>query len=426
MKALNRVFKLCLFPALLLGLGLELVLVAPVIVRAQTSSQSDVTGPRLSDVTGFNPSNANPDALPLCQERLSQFRNRFFLKNSSDVTTPIGSFVAGNFLQIFSSDKGLSIMHTAAQPGDLQVLPILPTSIEPGRFIFASISGQSECAALLGAPEREASGLAGVWIDPPAAFGFRYVTTSDSLFTEILDFPTGFSGEFTVSVGDTVLGSFGPGDRVDFTGFPGGGVSEFTVTGISPVVDSEDPLAFPLKVAFNTDEVSLYMESIEAPVTAQVSQSEPEQRRFKITIVGTEGQREFDLYESLESLTGNAATLVDLPSEIDPDSLESHPLGSLLGVEQELERLVLNVQGLFPNDGEVELRWLNPTLGSTGRLQETLPRLLVELERLSKKSSPEETRAIANMLQEIEAVTTFMEVLKPVLNELSNAVAVAR
>ncbi|NJN22805.1 MAG: hypothetical protein HC812_18570 [Leptolyngbya sp. RL_3_1] len=88
----------------------------------------------------------------------------------------------------------------------------------------------------------------GRWFDPPMASGFHYAMTEPgSLFTDILDFPDGIDSDnlFTVTVGDQVLGAFGPGQRVDFTEILGMGVQEFVLSGIDPLVDASDPLAFP-------------------------------------------------------------------------------------------------------------------------------------------------------------------------------------
>jgi hypothetical protein len=88
----------------------------------------------------------------------------------------------------------------------------------------------------------------------------------DSLFTSILDFPTGFDAPFTVAVGDTVIGSFGPGQIVDFTGSQGGGVRSFTLSGISPFADAGDPTAFPLRLELNTPTADFTM----APLSSAV------------------------------------------------------------------------------------------------------------------------------------------------------------
>jgi hypothetical protein len=96
---------------------------------------------------------------------------------------------------------------------------------------------------------------------------------SNSLFASILDFPTGFDAPFTVAVGDEVLGQFLPGQTANFIDLLGESVSHFTVTGISPTVDSSDPTAFPLKLAFDTDYASFQMYAIEAPDSTSVPES---------------------------------------------------------------------------------------------------------------------------------------------------------
>ena len=97
--------------------------------------------------------------------------------------------------------------------------------------------------------------------------------TSDSLFTEILDFPLGIDADdlFTVTVGNTVLGQFGPGDSVNFTELLGSGVSSFRITGIDPLVDSSDPVAFPLKLDFNTATASFEMHALTAAAAPEPS-----------------------------------------------------------------------------------------------------------------------------------------------------------
>jgi len=89
------------------------------------------------------------------------------------------------------------------------------------------------------------------WYDPPVATGYDFQTTDGSLFTSILDFPTGFNSPFTVTAGGNVLGQFGPGSSVDFTSLPGGGVSAFSISGIDPPTDPSDTLGFPIRLEFN-------------------------------------------------------------------------------------------------------------------------------------------------------------------------------
>ncbi len=123
--------------------------------------------------------------------------------------------------------------------GSSQFDPILPGyTTDDGAYVFENIpSGQ--------------------WYDPPVS-DFHFQTLDNSKFTSILDLPTGFDDLFDVFVGDTLLGSFGPGDTVDF----GGGVSAFSIRGINPLVDSEDPAAFPIKLDFDRDLVSFKMSPI--------------------------------------------------------------------------------------------------------------------------------------------------------------------
>ena len=120
-------------------------------------------------------------------------------------------------------------------PGQGQSNPILPTSTMPnGTFVFAGVGS-------------------GLWYDPKTAFGYQYQMTSNSLFTEILELPTGFASTVEISApGCDIPGPFGPGDRISFKTLCGGGVSLFDITGINPLVDPTDPSAFPIKIGFNT------------------------------------------------------------------------------------------------------------------------------------------------------------------------------
>jgi hypothetical protein len=137
-----------------------------------------------------------------------------------------------------------------ANIGWTQDNPVMPTVTEPGTWIFDDVPS-------------------GRWVDPPTAYGFRYTMLEDSLFTDILDFPIAIDDDnlFTISVGDTILGEFSPGESVNFVSLLGHGVSEFAITDINPLVDPEDPSAFPLKIAFNTEQADFKMEAIPAPTS---------------------------------------------------------------------------------------------------------------------------------------------------------------
>ncbi|HBB32922.1 MAG TPA: PEP-CTERM sorting domain-containing protein [Cyanobacteria bacterium UBA8803] len=142
-------------------------------------------------------------------------------------------------------------------PSDLgasQENPLLPDLIQSNEWIFQEVRS-------------------GRWYDPPTAYGFQYEMTSTSVFTHILNFPVGIDDDnlFTVKVGDTLLGQFSPGQTVDFVSLLGQGVSKFTVTDIHPLVDPQDPVAFPIHLAFNTPTASFKM----AALSEQKSVPEP-------------------------------------------------------------------------------------------------------------------------------------------------------
>jgi PEP-CTERM motif len=136
------------------------------------------------------------------------------------------------------------------EPGSSQQNPIMPTVTRPNFWEFINVPR-------------------GRWNDPPTAYGFRYEMTSDSVFTEIIDFPTGFAKPFTVLVKDVILGEFTTGNSVNFTNYSallgnllvgGSGVKEFSVTGLN--VDPTNPAAFPLQLDFNTETANFNMHAL--------------------------------------------------------------------------------------------------------------------------------------------------------------------
>jgi hypothetical protein len=146
--------------------------------------------------------------------------------------------------------------------GASQYYPFLPSEESPhgGFWIFVIF-----WAGYFGNPELVEEWL---WEDPPMASGFHYAIQSDVLFKEIANFPTGFSNLFTVSVNGTVLGQFGPGQSVVFSDYAaqlgsfltnGTGVTQFDVTGIAPLVDSQNQQGFPLQLGFDQTNVVISM-----------------------------------------------------------------------------------------------------------------------------------------------------------------------
>jgi hypothetical protein len=147
--------------------------------------------------------------------------------------------------------------------GQSQYLPDLPSC----NCFNSGVEREVFCFVFLAA-------FASLWFDPPTADGFQYTMQSDALFTEIANFPTGFSNSFTVSVNGTVLGQFVPGQSVVFSNYVAqlgsalinnSGVTQFDVTGIAPLVDPQNPQGFPLEIGFNQTNVviSFSMAAIE-------------------------------------------------------------------------------------------------------------------------------------------------------------------
>ncbi len=137
-------------------------------------------------------------------------------------------------------------------PGSSQGLPLLPIGRDGSSFVFGAV------------------GANGDWINPPIASGFSFEMSDGGLFTEIGSLPVGIDADdaFVVSVAGTVLGTFHGGDGVDFVELLGNGVSSFEVSGIHPGVDAENPLAFPIQLASNSDTARFRMTPIPEPTTA--------------------------------------------------------------------------------------------------------------------------------------------------------------
>jgi hypothetical protein len=152
--------------------------------------------------------------------------------NNLGTLTTLGGGIAGNFM----------VRVDATNSGATQQTPMLPVS-SGGQFLYQDVAS-------------------GLWFDPATASAFDYKMTSGSLFTGILNFPTGFANAFTVTAGGVVLGSFSPGQNLTF---PGGGVPEFMIAGINPLVDPSDPSAFPLQLSFNTATASFTQQPVPEP-----------------------------------------------------------------------------------------------------------------------------------------------------------------
>lgn len=134
--------------------------------------------------------------------------------------------------------------------GLTQQNPILPNSIQNGWQVFNKVPG---CR----------------WFDPPTTYGFEFQSLEDTLFTEILDFPAGDDQQFTVAVGDSILGNFSPGDKLDFISLLGYPVDNFRITGIDSLFGETPETAFPIQLAFKEREGSFKMRQIPKPIDAE-------------------------------------------------------------------------------------------------------------------------------------------------------------
>jgi hypothetical protein len=134
--------------------------------------------------------------------------------------------------------------------GLTQQNPILPNSIQNGWQVFNKVPG---CR----------------WFDPPTTYGFEFQSLENTLFTEILDFPAGDDQEFTVAVGDSILGNFSPGDKLDFVSLLGYPVDNFRITGIDSLFGETAETAFPIQLAFQEREGSFKMRQISQPIDAE-------------------------------------------------------------------------------------------------------------------------------------------------------------
>jgi hypothetical protein len=145
--------------------------------------------------------------------------------------------------------------------GSSATVPVLPSSTVGQGFLFENLQN-------------------GVWIDPTLTSGYELQTTNGALFTSIV-LPTGYSDPFVITVGNALLGDYGPGSTVNFSSIYPGGVSEFTITGIHPEVDSSDPDAFAVQTYFNESGADVEMTPFSGSAAAPRAQANKERRSPK-------------------------------------------------------------------------------------------------------------------------------------------------
>ena len=124
-----------------------------------------------------------------------------------------------------------------------QALP--PSERASGKYIFESSSGT------------------GNWFDPTAASGFIYATDGNSKFTQII-VPQGLGdldGKYTIT--DAINGTkiIDAGTVYTFAT----AVDTFTLSGIDPTVDGDNPVSFPTYLKFDQDTVNFTMTPVPEP-----------------------------------------------------------------------------------------------------------------------------------------------------------------
>ncbi len=130
--------------------------------------------------------------------------------------------------------------------GTWQDRALLPTSSLPGQFEFENITSSR-------------------WVAAPLASTLEFQANGDTTFSRIEEFPTGFSEPFAVLVGGSPLGTFNPGDSLDFLSLLGSGVTSFTISGIDYLNSPQPPSTLPLKLAFASSSGSFTVASVPEP-----------------------------------------------------------------------------------------------------------------------------------------------------------------
>lgn len=237
----------------LTGAGSSIVYVtggtAPYVL-IRDSNTTNLSG---GNIGGLDANTADPDyiGLYLTGGTLNLYGSDF-LRN--DITAGIYRGIGGTYGTLTGTLLDGSALNTTffiatgvdfeEMGGGSQDNPLLPDSNQDGIFTFNGVPTDG-------------------WFDPPSVDSFLFTMTDGHTFTHILDFPTGFESLFTVTVDGNILGQFGAGQEVDFAAFGfAEGVTAFTVSGIDPLVDAEDPEGFPIRLRFNAPFASFTMQGL--------------------------------------------------------------------------------------------------------------------------------------------------------------------
>jgi len=144
---------------------------------------------------------------------------------------------------------------------------------------------------------------------------------------------------------------------------------------------------------------------------------------FTFNILSDGGQMEIVPASTSSVLRENADRVAQ---GITDSSKRQQFLSSVAAVETDLNQLSSTFQTLLPVGGGLNATGLNPSMTSVGSLGQSLPLLLEQLGNLSDNASESEAMAIANMINEVEAMTTLLESVTPMLSQMRESLAIAR
>jgi hypothetical protein len=185
----------------------------------------------------------------------------------------------------------IQLSETTPAVGTQQALPVLPSDKSSAGFAFHS-------------------GPSGSWFDPPLAHGYRFDATGLGQFAKILNFPVGIDSDdqFSVWVSGQELGQFHVGESVDFVALTGAPVPSFDVKGIGPLVDSADPIAFPIQLEFDQPTADFEMIPLytSAEATPRNAGANPDSLTCTLPVLGETWQANVDL-----STTGHPFALLN-------------------------------------------------------------------------------------------------------------------
>jgi hypothetical protein len=197
---------------------------------------------------------------------------------SSFTKAPAG--VPGEFSDADSASSGglvqLTVLYGEGATQGNAIVPSGPATNAPGAqsVINRTVGGGGPGMTYKpGSTETFSSVPKGRWYDPSISYGFVYEALGETLFTEIINLPVGFSGTFTIWAEGQLLGHYRAGDFLSFEDILGHGVSSFAVLGITPENDQDGVDVFPIQLGFNTETASFRQHALEPIIQPSLAMS---------------------------------------------------------------------------------------------------------------------------------------------------------